>query len=58
LLLVSLLPAIVSAESFLVRDGRPQAEIVIAEHPARMARHAANELQTYVEKISGAKLPS
>ncbi|GEP43211.1 DUF4838 domain-containing protein [Brevifollis gellanilyticus] len=57
LLLASLLPVIASAESFIVKDGKPNAEIIIAEKPARMARHAANELQTYVEKISGAKLP-
>lgn len=54
---VSFLPCIASAESFLVKDGQPQAEIVIAEQPARTVKIAANELQTYVEKISGAKLP-
>lgn len=43
-------------EAFLVQDGARQAEIVIAEKPARMTKLAAKELQTYVEKISGAKL--
>ena len=41
----------------LVKDGQPQAEIIIAENPQRSARLAAHELQTYVQKISGAKLP-
>ena len=45
-----------AADTFLVKDGQPRAEIVVAEKPARMARLAARELQTYVEKISGAKL--
>lgn len=46
------------AESFtIVRDRQPQAEIVIAEQPARMTKLAAKDLQHYVEKISGAKLP-
>ncbi|MGD8240161.1 MAG: hypothetical protein PVH68_16520, partial [Armatimonadota bacterium] len=44
------------ADSFLVEDGRPRAEIVIAQTPPRTTRLAAHELQTYVEKISGAKL--
>ncbi len=46
----------VSGETFIVKEGQPQAEIVISEKPTRMAKLAAEELQTYVEKISGAKL--
>ena len=42
---------------FLVEEGRPCAEIVIAESPQRSARLAAHDLQTYVKKISGAHLP-
>jgi hypothetical protein len=41
----------------LVRDGRPTATIVIAPDAPRMVRFAASELQTYVEKATGAKLP-
>ena len=41
----------------LVSDEKSKAEIVIGEKPARMARYAATELQTYIEKISGARLP-
>jgi hypothetical protein len=42
---------------FLVKDGQPRSEIIIAENPQRAVRLAAHDLQTYVEKISGAKLP-
>jgi hypothetical protein len=45
------------AESFLVKDGQPRAEIIIAEDPPRSTRLAAWELQNYLRKISGAKLP-
>ncbi len=41
----------------LVKDGTPACSIVIAEKPSEGAKIAARELQTYVEKISGAKLP-
>ena len=49
----------VSAEEmgrFLVEDGQPRAEIVIAENLPRTTLLAAQELQTYVEKLSGAEL--
>jgi len=52
---VSVAPAV--GETFLVEDGRPRAQIVLAEDPPRTTRLAARELQTYVEKISGATLP-
>lgn len=40
----------------LVRDGRAVAEIVIAEKPVAWVKTAAEELQTYLRKISGAEL--
>ena len=43
------------AESFLVKDGRPNAEIIIAEDAPRPTELAAEELQTYVEKMTGAR---
>ena len=43
-------------EAFVAKDGKPQAEIIIAETAPRGTRLAAQELQIYVEKISGAKL--
>ena len=45
-----------AAQRMLVKDGKPDAEIVIAEEPSRSTRLAANELRTYIEKISGARL--
>ncbi len=46
-----------AAPAMVVENGQPRAEIVIAGQPARMTRLAASELQTYIEKISGAVLP-
>jgi hypothetical protein len=45
------------AEEFLVENGQPRAEIVIAETPARSVRMAAHELQDDIKKISAAHLP-
>lgn len=45
------------AAPWIVEEGQPRAEIVIAEQPARTVRLAAADLQEYVEKISGARLP-
>ncbi|MFT5093272.1 MAG: hypothetical protein ACI93T_002098, partial [Porticoccaceae bacterium] len=44
-------------DRFLVDEGKAYAEIIISESPARSTRLAAAELQTYVAKISGARLP-
>jgi len=52
-----LLTAAASGETLIVRDGRPEAEIVISSNPTRMAKLAATELQNYVERITGASLP-
>lgn len=57
LLIAVLLPGVVGAQSFLVENGQPRAEIVIAAEAPRATRLAAAELQTYIAKISGAKLP-
>lgn len=46
-----------AADSIIVEQGRPLAEIVIAEKPARMTKLAAKELQQYVARMSGATLP-
>src|SRR4051794_25525118 len=40
-----------------VKDGQPQAVIVTAEKPGASAQHAAEELQHFIELMSGAKLP-
>ena len=41
----------------LAREGRPAAEIVIATNAAATEIHAANELQYWLEQVSGARLP-
>lgn len=52
-----LFPQFVEAAESLIENGKGRAEIVIAEQPTRTVKLAAQELQTYLEKISGAKLP-
>ena len=42
--------------SFIAKDGKPMAEIIIATNTPRAVKFAAEELQAYIEKISGAKL--
>ncbi len=41
----------------LVSEGQPAATIILAASPADNARVAAGELQNYIEKITGARLP-
>ncbi|MBM3336006.1 DUF4838 domain-containing protein, partial [Candidatus Sumerlaeota bacterium] len=41
----------------LVRDGKAASVIVTADKPSAAARQAAADLQTWIEKASGAKLP-
>ncbi|WP_395743936.1 DUF4838 domain-containing protein [Prosthecobacter sp.] len=53
-LLLSAFPA--SADVPLVNEGKPEAVIVIADKPTRVARYAAEELVRHVEKASGVKL--
>lgn len=55
IVLSNLTPA--SAAPLLVDEGMPRAQIVIAEDASRMTALAAGELQTHLEKISGAHLP-
>lgn len=49
--------SLTAAEKPIVEKGQPKAEIVIAEKPPRTVKLAAEELQSHIEKISGAKLP-
>lgn len=56
-LLLMPLTTLRAADSFVVEKGRPLAEIVIAEKPARMTKLAAKELQIYVARMTGATLP-
>jgi len=41
----------------IVQNGRSNAEIVIAAKPTRMQKFAAQELQEYIRKITGAETP-
>jgi len=41
----------------LVKNGKPQAVIVIDAQAADSVKLAANELQSYIQKVSGAQLP-
>ena len=50
-------PRPVLAESFIAKGGEPRASIVIADKAARSVKLAAKELQHFIEKITGAKLP-
>ncbi len=45
------------ADTFLVENGQPRAEIIISDKPQRSTRLAAQELQDHIVKISGARLP-
>jgi hypothetical protein len=51
------LASLAHAQSFLVENGQPRAEIVISDNPQRTVRLAAHDLQTYVKKMTGAHLP-
>ena len=56
-LFIGLLAPCLAQSAALVRDGRPQATIVVAKDAGPTVQLAATELQRYVEKISGARLP-
>ncbi|MEI6424594.1 MAG: hypothetical protein WCP55_20420, partial [Lentisphaerota bacterium] len=51
------LASLASAETWIVKDGKAQAEIIVSPKPTRTAKLAASELQRFIERISGAKLP-
>ncbi len=44
-------------ETFIIENGEPNAEIVIAENASRMVALGALELRYYLEKMTGAELP-
>ncbi len=56
ILLLTMFATPLFAETWLVENGEPRAEIVTAKEPTRSARLGATELQSYLEKISGARL--
>ena len=52
-----LAPGIASADTTLVRDGKPVSVIVLEAKPTRSAQMGAFELQHHVKLITGATLP-
>lgn len=46
-----------AAKGFIVENGVGNAEIIVSDKPSRSAKLAGSELQKYIKKISGAKLP-
>ena len=56
-LVVAFNVGIARTETVLVRNGVPQAGIVIGAAPTRMQRLAAEELRRALLKMSGAELP-
>jgi hypothetical protein len=56
-LILAFVPLLASAQTFIVKDGVPRAEIIISRQPTRMQRVAAHEFREQIHKISGAKLP-
>jgi hypothetical protein len=56
-LFIAVLNPLQAADNFLIENGQPRAEIVIAENPARMTKLAAKELQSGLFKMTGATLP-
>ena len=46
-----------AAEMLLAEGGKSAYQIVVAEDASAATKHAAEELQTFLEQISGAKLP-
>ncbi|MEI8342513.1 MAG: hypothetical protein WCH43_13395, partial [Verrucomicrobiota bacterium] len=46
-----------AGQMYMVKDGSPGAEIIVAEKPTRTAKLAASELQRFIKLISGATLP-
>jgi hypothetical protein len=55
--LVAQAPSSARGAAHIVQDGKPCADIVIAEQPPRTVKLAAGELQGLIERISGARLP-
>jgi len=57
LLLLLPLHELTAGDGFIVEKGEARSEIVISETPARIAKLAAKELQTGIQKMSGATVP-
>ena len=56
-LLIATLNPLHAADTFLIENGKANAEIIIADQPARMTKLAAEELQSSLLKMTGVTLP-
>ena len=57
ILLFCLLSAVVFGDARIVDNGKAAAEIILAETPDKSVSTAAEELQKYIQMMTGAKLP-
>ncbi|MEW6357631.1 MAG: DUF4838 domain-containing protein [Planctomycetota bacterium] len=55
-MLLFLMVAVCSCECYLIRDGQPEAVVVVPDKAPLEIRHAADELAAYVKRISGAEM--
>lgn len=56
-MILMVLTVSVQADLILVREGKPNAHIVLPENPSKELKYAASELQDFLARMSGAKLP-
>ncbi|MFZ4767293.1 MAG: hypothetical protein ACOYMN_20260, partial [Roseimicrobium sp.] len=56
-LFIAALNPLQAADTLLIENGQPLAEIIIADEPARMTKLAAKELQNSLFKMTGTTLP-
>lgn len=57
IILCGLIPVLeAGAATFIIEDGESRAAIVVSQNPTRSSSLAATELQTYLEKITGAEV--
>lgn len=57
LALLTALPLLCAAQVQVVEEGKPMAVVVTAAEAPPVARYAANELVSHIEKATGARLP-
>jgi len=57
LIVLAVLTSAVAADMTIVENGQPQATIVLGAEHSATDEWCAQELQTYIKKITGAELP-
>src|SRR5690625_3082058 len=56
-ILLSFGSAVTAAPLTLVKDGQPQAKIVIAQNASEFVKFGASDMQRIIKRMSAAKLP-